>query len=204
MFSTPKVTQSGQALHVEHGNDSNLYVEFRMESVLQEFESKKEGRPIFKDVPYLKIITPGDKTKVVDRPVRDDDKYRFPRQWDAFSNQEKQVADGTPITEWPPLTRSEAMEFKALNIHTVEQLATLPDSSLSWLGGMARRKQAQAYLAASKDTAFATKMNAELDKRDADNAALKAQLADLTSRMAEMEEDQPKRRVGRPAKTLEE
>lgn len=199
MFSTPKVIQSGTALHVEHGTDSNLYVEFRMESVLQPFLSEKEGRPIFKDVPYIRIITPGDRTKVMDRPVNEEDMARFPRQYQAFKNQEVQVTEGTPITEWPPLTRSEAMEFKALNIHTVEQLANLPDSSLNWLGGMERRKQAQTYLAASKDTSLITKMNGELAKRDADIASLKNQLAELS---AAKSDDEPKKR-GRPANPKE-
>lgn len=202
MFSTPTVKQSGASLHVEHGTDSNLYVEFRMESVHQAHQSDKEGRPIFRDVPYVRIITPGDKTKVRDTIATDEHKVRFPRQWEAFSNQQVQVSEGTPITEWPPLTRSEAMEFKALNIHTVEQLAGLPDVALNWLGGMERRKQAQAYLAASKDTAMVTKMDKELAKRDADNMALKNQLAELTARFSEMEDDQPKKR-GRPAKIEE-
>lgn len=200
MFSTPKVTQSGTTLHVEHGNDSNLYVEFTMESVPQPFESEKQGRPIFKDVPYIKIITPGDKTKVPHRPVKDEDKIRFPRQWEAFKNQEVQVTEGTPITEWPPLTKGEAMEFKALNIHTVEQLANLPDSSLSWLGGQQRRTQAQSFIAASKDTALVSKMNGELAKRDADILALQNQIAELSAK--NQDDDQPKKR-GRPAKQEE-
>lgn len=201
MFSTPKVTQSGTTLHVEHGNDSNLYVEFTMESVHQPFESEKQGRPIYKDVPYIRILTPGDKTKVIHRPIRPEDTERFPRQYQAFKNQEVQVSEGTPITEWPPLTKGEAMEFKALNIHTVEQLANLPDSALNWLGGLQRRAQAQAYIAASKDGAIVSKMNAELKRRDDDILALKNQLSELLA-MKDEDQDQPKKR-GRPAKTEE-
>jgi len=198
MFSTPKVTQSGSSLHVEHGNDSNLYVEFRMEAVHQPFASEKEGRPVYKDTPFISIIFPGDKTKKVDRPVSEEDKFRFPRQWQAFENQGTQVNVGTPITEWPPLTKSEAMELKALNIHTVESLANLPDNALNWLGGQALRKRARDFLAASKDTAYITTLNGELAKRDADIAALRQQIAAM-GQNDNSEEDQPKKR-GRPAK----
>ncbi len=100
------------------------------------------------------------------------------------------------------MTKSEAMEFKALNIHTVEQLAGLPDTALNWLGGRQRRDQAQKWLSASKDGAIVSQMSSELAKRDADNIALKNQLAELTARVSEVEEDQPKKR-GRPAKTEE-
>jgi hypothetical protein len=202
MFSTPTVRQSGTTLHVEHGNDSNLYVEFRMEPVHQPFLSEKEGRPIFKDVPYIRILTPGDKTKVIDRPVDDGDQRRFPRQWEAFKSQGINVLEGTPILEWSPLTKSEAMELKALGFHTVEQLASARDDSLSWLGAVELRKKAQTFLAASKDNSFISKMNGELAQRDADILALKNQLAELTQRVAGSEDDQPKKR-GRPAKPEE-
>ncbi len=179
MFSTPTVKQSGTSLHVEHGSDSNLYVEFTMEAINQTFESEKQGRPIFKDEPHVRILFAGDKTKVVFRPVTEEDKRRFASQWQAFERQEVQVQNGTPITEWPPLTKSEAMELKGMNIHTVEALAALPDTALNWMGGRERRNQAQAYLAASKDTAVITKMTSELEKRDADIAALREQIAEL-------------------------
>jgi hypothetical protein len=179
MFSTPQVKQSGTSLHVEHGNDSNLYVEFTMEAIHQTFESAREGRPIFKDVPHIRIMFAGDKTKVVFRPVEEQDKHRFAPQWAAFERQEEQVQSGTPVTEWSPLTKSEAMELKSMNIHTVEALANLPDSGLNWLGGREMRNKAQKYLEVSKDSAVLTKMAAENSKLQADIDALKEQIKQL-------------------------
>lgn len=179
MFSSAIVKQSGTSLHVEHGNDSNLYVEFRMEPVHQTFKSEAEGRPIFEDVPYIEIMFAGDKTKKVDRPVTDEDKHRFNKQWEAFQRQEQHVESGTPITEWPPLTKSEALELKSLNIHTVEALAALPDSSLSWLGARTNRDKAKAYLERSKEGANESRLVAELAKRDADITALRNEIAAL-------------------------
>ena len=56
--------------------DSQLYVEF--------YTSEKDP---YKGKPFIKIVVPGDKTTVIDQPVRDDHKERFPRQWLHFQMQ---------------------------------------------------------------------------------------------------------------------
>jgi hypothetical protein len=81
------------------------------------------------------------------------------------------------------------MELKALNIHTVEALAAIPDSALSWLGARTRRDQAQKYLASAKDGAATIQMAAELAKRDADIEALKQQIAELGSKKKPAKEE---------------
>jgi hypothetical protein len=195
MFASPTVKQSGSSLHVEHGNDNNLYVEFRMEPIHQEYKSNEAGRPIFADMPFIKIMFPGDKTKVVDRPVEESDKHRFRPQWEAFERQSEQVTSGTPITEWTALTRSEAMELKALNIHTVDALAALPDTSLSWLGARDRREQAKAFLERAKGNSVDTKLMARIEKLESDNTALKNELAARNSEA---------KKPGRPPKQTED
>lgn len=197
MFASPIVKQSGLSLHVEHGNDNNLYVEFRMEPIYQQFKSEESGRPIYADMPFVRIMFAGDKTKVVDRPVEESDKSRFRIQWDAFQRQGEQVVSGTPITEWTALTKSEALELKSLNIHTVDALAALPDTSLTWLGARERREQAKAFLERAKGNAVDTKLMARIEKLESDNQALKNELA------ARPDEGEAKKR-GRPKQTQTE
>lgn len=206
MFATPTVKQSGTSLHVTHGEDSSLYVEFTMEAIHQEFESKASGRPIFRDVPHIRILFPGDKTKVVFRPVRDEDKFRFPRQYQAFENQEVQPIEGTPITEWPPMTKSEALEYKAMNVHTVEMLSNLSDTQLQSLplGARSRRDQAKAWLTKAVDGSVVSKLVSENENLKMEIAGLKQQFAQFGKAPEEKIEMAAPKKRGRKPKPKEE
>lgn len=203
MFATPTVKQSGTSLHVTHGEDNNLYVEFSMEAVEQTHESKLQNRPIFKDVPHILILFPGDKTKKIFRPVKDEDKFRFPRHWQAFENQSAQTIEGTPVTEWSPLSKSEALEYKAMNVHTVEMLSNLSDTQLQNLplGARARRDQAKAWLAKATDGAALSKISAENSDLRMEIERLKqmfAQFGKTTETQTETIETAPKKRGPKP------
>lgn len=209
-FAPTKVIQTGQNSYaVTHGDDSQLCPEFYDREILDNAASEREGRPIYKTIPYCKIIFPGDKTKVKDEPVdfvgqlggRPPHPDRFPRQWDAYKNQREQVADGTSLLEWAPLPRNEAMELKGLKIHTVEQLAALPDTSLTWLGARQWRDKAKAWLEQASGGAATMKLQAENDVLRGDVDMLKRQIAELAAMKSP--EDQPKRGPGRPKATGE-
>jgi hypothetical protein len=174
MFVEATVHKSGNQLHVTHGDDKECYVEFRLEAVHMVGDSEKEGRPIFKDFPFIRIMFPGDKTKVVDRPVTDADKQRFPQQYAAFERQGEQVQSGTPITEWPFLTKSQALEMKGIGIHTVEQLAGVADHNLTWFGAREYREKAKAWLEAAKgDSAIVSQLTAQIEALKADIEAMR-------------------------------
>lgn len=205
MFASPTVKQSGNSLHVTHGEDSNLYVEFTMEAVEQTHESAVQNRPIYKDVPHIRILFPGDKTKVVFRPVRDEDKYRFPRQWQAFENQSTQTMEGTPITEWTALSKSEALEYKAVNVHTMEMLASLSDMQIQNLplGARARRDAAKAWLDTAKNGAGLSKMMADNESLKMEIERLKSMFAQFGKTTEEKEITEPKKRGPKPKQTEE-
>lgn len=194
MFATAQHNLSGGATYgmASHGDDKGLYVEFENRAVQIPFLSEREGRPIFEEQAFITIHFPGDKTKRVERPVKmkgDDagpsDPERFPRQWQAFKNQEAQSATGTPITEWPPLTKSQAMELKALNILTVEGLAAMPDTACSWLGSRELRDKAKTWLESVNDHSAEARLQLELKQRDATISAMQVQLDDLAARLSE-------------------
>ena len=203
-FAAAKIIQhSATNYSVSYGDDTGVIVEFYNHAQLMEFESEKEGRPIYKDIPFISIDFPGDKTKRVCRPVKMEatattpsDLQRFPRQWDAFKNQMEQVTTGTPITEWAPLSKSEALELKGMKINTVELLASLPDTALNFFGARELRNKAKNWLDTAKTGSISTQVMAELDQLKADNAVLRKQMSELNAR--EEPSDSPRR--SRPPK----
>jgi hypothetical protein len=167
--------------------DSKLYVIFTMHPVKNGFKSEQEGRPIYDDIPHVKIHVPGDKTSVVERPASEEDKQRFAAQWEKFQKNMVQSPEGTPLEMWPLLTVSQVMEFKALNVVTVEQLVGMSDSNAQrFLGGQELRRKADAFLRVSKDTAEAQRLataNAELTERLASQDVLIGQLSERLEAM---------------------
>lgn len=192
-----------------HGDDKGLFVEFVTKAVHQPFLSEKEGRPIYKDVHYVTIDFPGDKTKRVDRPVKlesdnsgPSDPERFPRQWHLFQNQLDQTDDGMPITEWPPLTKSQALELKAMKIHTVEKLAELPDSACTWMGSRELRAKAQTWLETANGHSAEARLQLVIDQQAATMRAMQHQLDDLALRYAQKGMAMPDGRADDPASTV--
>lgn len=201
-LASATVTKRGNNYDVSHGDDSGLIVEFYLESEHQPARSREEGRPIFKDVPYIWIRFPGDRNREVKRRVDKSgrrgipDPERFPRQWAAFQNQQKQPQEGTPLEEWPPMTRSLALNYKGMNIFTVENLAAVPDAALGSMGHGARemRDKAVTWLASAEDSAEVLQLRAE-------NDALKNDVEMLKQQFAELSKENPKRGPGRPRKS---
>ncbi len=171
--------------------ESTLYVSFYLDAIEFKSESEKAGRPVFKDVPFIKILVPGDTTNIIERKATKDDELKFPKAWARFKAQESEAVEGMPLEQWPQVTRSLLKELKYFEVHTVEQLAGLSDGQIAKLGmGFTEyRNKAKAYLAAAAGTASATAQEAE-------NQRLRDQLADLQKQMSELS----KPKVGRPAK----
>lgn len=201
--------------------DSKLAVIFYSKSIPQEYLSTQEGRPIFRDTDYVKIFVPGDNTTVIDTPVREEHKARFPIQWAHYQNKHGGDAReiGTPLTQWSRLTPSQCEELRALKFFTVENVAGASDSQLQSIGmaaGMdphAFRDAARRFLAVAKDDSTAAAAEAKAKALEEENAKLKAETeAKLAAMKKEMEDSMaekiaaavaaavaPKKR-GRPAK----
>lgn len=175
------------------GADENLYAEFYVKPVKQNFASEEAGRPIFKDVVYVKIMTPSDQLSQIDTIAREDHKARFPRQWAYFQNKQagQQQVVGTPVGEWPQLTASAAEELRALKFYTVELIANANDSQLQKIGMIAGmsphslRDKARAFLNLANDSAEEAKREAELQALREENEKIKAE---TDKKLAEMQE----------------
>ena len=167
-------TLDAQTPDQRYAMDNKLFVQFRMQAVKQGAASDEAGRPIFKDTPYVRIHVPGDKTSIIDTAVEEEHKHRFAAQWEKFQKGMSQAPDGTPVEQWPQLTLSQAMEFKALGIFTVEQVSTMSDAAAQrFMGGQELKRRAETFLKVSKDTAEAQRLATE-------NHELKTKVESLT------------------------
>ena len=162
-----------------HNPDAALVVKFYSKAVHQPFRSDKEGRPIYEDVDYIQIFTPGNQLNIIDTPVRGEHKMRFAQQWAMYqAGKGSGMEVGTPVNQWPFLSAAQAEEFRAVKFFTVEQLANASDvqlQSLGMIGGMnpmVIRDRAKAFLSAAAGAAPMESMAAE-------NAELKQQMADM-------------------------
>lgn len=163
--------------------DAALWVEFFKRPVHMTFKSEKEGRPIYEDRDFIRITTPGDRTSIIEREARNEDKERFRHKYEKYLSGQDVSTEGTPLEHWPQLTRSQVEELKHLKCFTVEQLAATSDAQCSRLGPgfLGLRTKASAFLEAAKDTAVAQKYAAE-------NEALRQEMADLKAQFAQLAE----------------
>ncbi|HEV8492400.1 MAG TPA: hypothetical protein VGR76_09010, partial [Candidatus Angelobacter sp.] len=145
------------------------------------YEYKEDGP--WKGVPHVRIMTPGDKTSIIDRPARDDDKRRFQRQWLHFQmkSTDMQVI-GTPLSQWrqdrpDEISQGQLEELFILKFMSVEQVAMASDTQVQrvGIGAAGLRERARSYLSAKNAQAS----GAELAALKAENEAMKAQMAAL-------------------------
>lgn len=179
---------------------AGLFVRFSKVPKEDKEESAQAGRPIFKEVDYITIMVPGDKTSEVVRPVRPTDKERFRGAWERYNAGHAQVVDGTPLKDWPGVTRDKVEELAYFRVYTVEQLADVSDTNLRNMGPfLALRQRARDFLERAKGAAPLEKMRQELEARDEQLARLQEQVAALMQGRQEGEGTE-KRGPGRPRK----
>lgn len=183
------MTQQAMQEHDRHRGDENLYVMFYKGHVEDREASLKEGRPIFKDSEFIKIIVPGDKNNIIDRTVREEDKRRFPKQYQAFRNNEEEYISGTPLENWQYLSSAQVAELKYFGVRTVEQLANVNDSTGQNFSGFNKlKKKAAEYIEASASDAPLVQLQAELEERDQKIEEQERTIQDLIARIEALEE----------------
>lgn len=165
-------------------NPQGIFVQFYSDAVEIKAESEKAGRPIFKDLPHIRKMVPGDSTNIVERVAKEHDQRNHPREWEIFKRQELTGLTGTPLEQWPQVTRAQVKEAKYFEVHTVEQMSELSDMSCQKMGmGFAElRTKAIAYLKAAEGTAAQTAQASENQRLQAEIEALKAQMAEMPKR----------------------
>jgi hypothetical protein len=161
--------------------DTDLVVpRFFVHTVPDEVQSKEKGRPVFKDIECVEIRLAANKQSLPVFPAHEVWEWgevdgihqeityamRFPEQYRKFKAGEAQAVAGTPLEELTFLTQAKRYELKALNVYTVEALASLDSQPLKNLGQEGRdlKNQAVAYLAKATDGAATSKMASELTR----------------------------------------
>ena len=199
-----------------HDPDAKLFVRFYKKTLPNNFETQKQGHPIFYECDFVEIRLPGDKLNSVDEFVNESHKERFPRHWAHYlnNNKEGELIIGTPVSEWPIITRSVAEELKYLGFKTVESIANASDSQLDKLGmkgGMQPhtfRERAQRYLATAGQEASATAEAARAEAAEARATAAEDAIAEMRAQMAALQaasgaSEQIKGKPGRKPKQTE-
>lgn len=178
------------------GADARLAVQFYKKSVKQEDASNEAGRPIFKEFDFVRIMIPGDNLTEIDTYAQDSHKQRFPRQWAHYQNQVANHNDiiGTPLDQWPQITRSQADELRGLKFHTVESIADCSDQQLQRIGMVAGmspynfREKAKSFLNLASNSADVAQREAELQALKEENDKIKAETDAKLSKMQDQME----------------
>jgi hypothetical protein len=174
--------------------DDRLGVMFYMQVVDDPERTLAEGRKCFREIEFVRIMVPGDRHNVIERPVQvtgiipTDDRMRFSRQYERFkANQEQRVHEGTPLTLWPQMPAALARELEFINVFTVEQLADIADTYVPKIPmGSQWKQKAAAFVAALKDQSQVNKMIAELEERDNKIAVLEQAVAEQATQLKEL------------------
>lgn len=175
-------------------NPRSSFVQFYDDVIELKAESEKQGRPIFKEVAHIRKTTPGDPSNIVERVAEEFDIKQHPREYEQYKRQTAAATHGTPLEQWPQITRAQVKECKYYEVHSVEQLAELSDMHCQnmGMGVFELREKAKAYLGVAESTAAATAQALENEK-------LRQEMAELRAMIAENAE----KKVGRPRKEQE-
>jgi hypothetical protein len=178
--------------------EERLAIQFYKRPIKNEFQSQLAGRPIFHDADCIRIVVPGDNLSEVDTFVTEEHKERFPKQWANYVNRmtAEDSFSGTPLEEWPLLTKSQCEELRGLKFHTVEAIANCSDLQLQRIGmagGMNQhtfREKAKKFLEHFDAAAEIAEAKAKEDAANARIAELEAKIDALAKAQAQSEESE--------------
>lgn len=188
MVQTADFDHNSFATGREAEADSALMVKFFMKEKEDTDATQAAGRPIYKDREYIEIRVPGKRDALACRPASEGDKARFPRHYDMFIRRVEAPTEGTPLTEWPQISRSMAEELSFLRVKTVEQFVQMSDIDAAKIrGGMGLKQKAKEFLEYSDKTQLISEKQA-LETRLADQ---EAEMAEMRQMMQEMKATKP-------------
>ena len=179
--------------------DSLLHVRFYERALPNSFQTEKQGRPIFDNIVFIEIHTPGNQLNIIDRPKIVQDELRFLTQWQHYvaTHSDDPAKQGTPLSQWPLLDVAKVEMLRAMKFFTVEQIAYSSDEQINHLGMLAGmsplsfRDRAKAYLEVARDANVVSVKDAELkaaqakiEAQEAEMTKMKEQMAQILARMA--------------------
>src|SRR3990167_79580 len=172
--------------------DTMLAVEFYWHEPEDVHKSEAAGKVVrLPRMPYVRISNAGDHTSMMESPVLESHKRRWPDKWLYFQIQNNMVEGavteipGWKIEEWTHLNPEQVRELKFMRFSVVEQIANASDAQCQKLGmgGYGLREAARLALRER----MGASVKAEMDKKDAEISALKAADAEKEERLKKME-----------------
>lgn len=142
---------------------------------------KENGLPEFIQRTYVEIKIRGS-YDAANRLADDNDKMRFPREYQAYLLKKEKTKDGTPLTQFAFLTAPQIETCDLRGIYTVEGLAALSDEQAKSLNLTEERDIAVKFIEASKN-------NLALAEYKKENEALKEQIAALKDEIKALKEN---------------
>lgn len=195
---------------MEYVSDQGVNVEFYTDSVPSDYQSVAAGHPVFVEKPFVRIMIPGSQNTIIEVPVDDTHKRRFPLQWRKFEAGEKNgEMSGWKLESWPAINSAQVKTLKYMNIFTVEQLAEISDGAAQavGMGAMELKTRAKAAVSAAKGNAAVEAQAVENKRLNDELETLKAMVLTMTvpkdvgaDSESSDEETPARRKPGRPAK----
>ena len=175
--------------------DLILASEFYMHEPEDVYASEREGRVVRGPaIPYVRISAPGDHTSVMETPVTEVHKRRWPDKWLYFQIQNNMVEGaaeipGWKIEEWTHLNPEQVRELKYMRFSVVEQVANASDAQCQKMGmqGYALREAARTALRAR----VGADIKREMDAKDAKIKELEEKMERFEAFMAAQEKPAP-------------
>lgn len=188
------------------------FVRFEVRAEEDRQASLEAGHYVGRDVHYALITPMGSKDCIerkadewFDKLKQDVAEGRCPREWlAAFKEIYKEWCEGreapvngTPITDWPPVSPSQVKTLLSLHVRTVEDLAAANEEVLSriGMGGRALKQRAVDWLTSASSTGVAsgeiTALKAQNENLQARNEQLETQLKELAAKVDALTGDKP-------------
>lgn len=155
---------------------------FHVQTIKMEHASTQAGRGIYEDREFVEIIVPGNRNSIVCEPVSEEHKARWPDAYKAFKEGREIPLEGTPLANWPPMSRARVEEWAYLKVRSVEDLAGVSDAVLArvGMGAYQERETARKFLEVARTG------TGPLERLLADNQRMASEIKLLTGQLAEL------------------
>lgn len=154
-------------------------------------------------VEMVKIFSPGEALNVYGGKVREIDRHRFAKEYEAFKKGETSV-DGTPLSKWPDVASNVEFlsQLRAFGFQTVEDIAKMNDGAMRLFhGSLVWKKKAEKFVKETKEKAALEAQRKLMEETAAKDAQKDQAIAELTARLAALEAG-AKNKGGRPKKII--
>ena len=166
-------------------DDQSCIARFFLKPCLLGLKSQQAGREIYEDREFIEIMVKGQPQQIVHEKVTPEHIQRFPNAYAAFKQGKEAPVIGTPVDKLG-VGPSTIINYKAIGIRTIEDVANASDEVLGKMGAGARALQEKAKQMLAQN-------NPAVESLKSENEQLKERLAALEAMM------KPKRKYTRRA-----